>query len=121
MLFKFQDYICDGDTSTIEYNGFTVTARIVHDEITTPTDYEGIPPEMVEAWKKDEWDYSGVVLSVEYNGVLLDAHAASLWGIERNYPGGDNSYFAEVAEELLPDAVSRASEALEELRKAVLK
>jgi hypothetical protein len=33
---------------------------------------------------------------------VLASHAASLWGIEANYPGADNSYLTEVANELLP-------------------
>ena len=35
----------------------------------------------------------------------------SLWGVEANYPGSDNSYLTEVASELLPEAldIGRAS------------
>jgi hypothetical protein len=57
------------------------------------------------AWRKDESFYCGIVLSVALEGVTLDAHAASLWGIEANYPDDDNSYLAEVAQELLPGAL----------------
>ena len=38
-------------------------------------------------------------------GVILDAHAVSLWGVEVNYPGSDNSCLTEVASELLPEAL----------------
>jgi len=44
--------------------------------------------------------------------VMLASHAASLWGIEANYPGTDNSYLIEVANELLPEAVAIARETL---------
>jgi len=36
------------------------------------------------AWKNDEWYYCGVILSVAIDGIVLDDHAASLWGIEAN-------------------------------------
>jgi hypothetical protein len=39
----------------------------------------------------------------------------SLWGIEANYPGADNSYLKEVANELLPEAVAVARETLARL------
>lgn len=60
---------------------------------------------VMEAWRRDEWFYCGIVLSIALEGVTLDAHAASLWGIEANYPGSDNAYLTEVAQELLPEAL----------------
>ena len=48
---------------------------------------------------------SGVVVSVSRNGVTLDEHAAALWGVERNFPGTDNSYLSEVANELADEAL----------------
>ena len=60
------------------------------------------------AWKKDEWYYCGVILSVAIDGITLDDHAASLWGIEANYPDSDNAYLSEVAGELLPEALVAA-------------
>ena len=59
----------------------------------------------MEAWRRDEWFYCGIVLSVALEGVTLDAHAASLWGIEANYPGSDNAYLTQVAQELLSEAL----------------
>ena len=61
--------------------------------------------EVMRAWRADEWFYCGIVLSVSLEGVILDAHAVSLWGVEVNYPGSDNSYLTEVASELLPEAL----------------
>lgn len=52
-------------------------------------------------WCEDRWHYVGVVLSVSRNGVMLDNHAASLWGIEDD--AGD--YLTECAEDMLDEAV----------------
>lgn len=41
---------------------------------------------------------------------MIDDHAASLWGVEANYPDTDNSYLCEVANELLPEALARAED-----------
>ncbi len=67
---------------------------------------------VMEGWRKGDWFYCGIVLSVSLEGVMLASHAASLWGIEANYPGTDNSYLTEVANELLPEAVAIARETL---------
>ena len=60
------------------------------------------------AWKNDEWYYCGVILSVSIDGLTLDRFAASLWGIEANYPDSDNAYLTEVANELVPEALETA-------------
>ena len=70
--------------------------------------------DVLRAWCADGWWYVGIVLSVSRNGVELSDHAASLWSVECNYPGSDNSYLTEVANELL-------SEALDEARKMLAK
>jgi hypothetical protein len=62
----------------------------------------------MEAWRKDEWFYCGIVLSVSLEGVILGDHAASLWGIEANYPDSDNAYLSEVANDLLAEAIDAA-------------
>lgn len=61
--------------------------------------------EVLKAWCNDEWHWCSVSLSVSKNGIDLDPYAVSLCGIEMNYPGGDNSYLTEVANELLDEAV----------------
>jgi hypothetical protein len=66
----------------------------------------------MDAWRKDEWFYCGIVLSISKGGVTLDDHAASLWGIEANYPDADNSYLSEGADELVPDALRAARAAI---------
>ena len=114
--FKFGDYVCMGDSSTVERDGYTITARIEFDHYTTPDDDGFMGEEAAVAWHNNEWFYCGVVLSVSCNDMLLVNRAASLWGVEVNFPGSDNSYIAEVAEELLPEAIETA----EEVRQSML-
>jgi hypothetical protein len=71
--------------------------------------------ESLKEWCDDEWHYIGIVLSASRNGIALDDCAASLWGIECNYPGSDNAYLSEVAAELLPEALTVARAALASL------
>jgi hypothetical protein len=70
----------------------------------------------MEGWRKVDWFYCGIVLSVSMEGVTLDTHAASLWGVEANYPGSDNAYLTEVASDLLPEALDAARAVLARLR-----
>lgn len=145
---KFDTYAIAGETIEYERDGFKVVARIEHDEDAGRPDErdEGFwpsrdpeaagycPPEyfdksqahakeVMQAWKDDEWFYCGIVLSVSYNGVELDSHAASLWGIHCNYPKDEtrpdhepNDYLTEVANELLDEALSEG----ERLRKVMM-
>lgn len=129
---KFDTYACAGDTITCEMEGFMFTATIEHDQCYKIDDDEShnIDREVTgcndaqqkklidarEAWYKDDWFYCGIVISVSRNGVELDEHAASLWGIECNYPGSNNAYLSEYANELLDEAIEAAREALEKTR-----
>jgi hypothetical protein len=132
---RFQSFVCEGDSLTCEVAGFEIIARIVRDDCPDAPDerQDGFWPSLykdapgfigpgnnfrerfalaqaraeavMDAWRKDEWFYCGIVLSVAFEGVLLDDHAASLWGIEANYPDSDNAYLTDVANELLPEAL----------------
>lgn len=132
---RFQSYVCEGDSLTCEVSGFEIIARIVRDDSSDAPDerQDGFWPSLykdapgfigagnnfcerfaqaqaraeavMEAWRGDEWFYCGIVLSVAFEGVLLDDHVASLWGIEANYPDSDNAYLTDVANELLPEAL----------------
>ena len=132
---RFQTFVCDGDSISCEIAGFEIIARIVCDDCPDAPDerQDGFWPSLykdapgfigpgpyhrqrfaeaqakaeavMEAWRKDEWFYCGIVLSVALEGITLDAHAASLWGVEANYPDSDNAYLTEVAQELLPEAL----------------
>lgn len=79
---------------------------------------------VMKAWKNGDWFYCGVVLSVSkpvdikgrtQEEVIISDHAASLWGVECNYPDSDNSYLLEVANELLPEALNHARECLKQI------
>lgn len=132
----FDHYVCEGDRITCEADGFTVTARIERDYGYHIDDDDCHNPDQKvtgcndkqfrqllrarQEWFDDEWFYGGVVLEVSRNGVTLDNHAASLWGIECNYPyTGDpkdpNAYLLEVANELLPEALERGRKVLAQL------
>jgi hypothetical protein len=129
---KFDSYVCVGDTISTEVEGFKVIARIEHDPDShiddadchnvdqSVTGCDDIQQEKLlearKAWFNGEWFYCGVVLSVSYKGYCLAYYAASLWAIEANYPGSDNSYLTDVANELLQEAVTEGREILETLR-----
>ena len=143
---RFCSFVCAGDTITCEADGFTVMAQIVLDDCRDaphqrqdgfwPSLYIGDPgfigpgnrfrerfakaqaeaEAVMEGWRKGDWFYCGIVLSVSLEGVTLDSHAASLWGVDANYPGSDNGYLTEVADELLPEALDTARAVLARLR-----
>ena len=56
------------------------------------------------------------ILSVTIDETVLTDHAASLWGIEANYPDSDNAYLSQVANELLSEALDAAKLERERLR-----
>jgi len=120
----FDRYACAGDTITGTLNSYDLTARIEHDQDSSIDDDDthntdqavtGCDDDQQEeliaardAYARGEWIYCGIVISVSRNGVLIDDHAASLWGIECNYPGSDNGYILEVANDLAGEAVEQA-------------
>ncbi|WP_300381104.1 hypothetical protein [Henriciella sp.] len=141
----FDSFACEGDTIQCDAQGFTVTARIVRDDCSDRPDerQDGFWPSLdigdpgfigagrqprqrydaalkqaeavMQAWKTDEWFYCGIMLSVRVDDILIAPHAASLWGIEVNYPGSDNAYLTQVANELLTDALITGREAAQRL------
>jgi hypothetical protein len=73
---------------------------------------------VLKAWCDDEWWYCGIAVTVECEGVeLTDTYDHALWSIECNYPNSKNKYLAEVANELLDDAIDAAKAKLAELAK----
>jgi hypothetical protein len=74
---------------------------------------------VLKAWCDNEWCYCGVAVVVSRAGVKLTGeYNHALWSIEANYPGSDNAYLAEVANELLPEALDSARAKIAELCKA---
>ena len=74
---------------------------------------------IMAAWRRDEWFYCGIVLAIECETVELETHAASLWGVEANYPGSDNAYLSEVADALLADALEAGRSALARMMRSL--
>ncbi len=113
-MFKthFDSYVCDGDTISCEVDGVTYTATLERDTDSSVDDAECYTKSQIAAWRNDEWHFFGVVISAEKNGVDLGDHLASLWSIEGNFPSrrkNPNTYFRDVANELLPEAVEAAT------------
>lgn len=69
----------------------------------------------LRAWCRDEWHYATIIISAEISEYELDEYAASLGGIAINYPGSDNSYLREAANEILPEAQDTAAREVENL------
>jgi hypothetical protein len=116
---KFDSYVCVGDSIETEIDGIDYNARIVFDEDGQwhIKDSDHYDQEWIDAWKRDEWFFCGVVISARKNGVLLDNHLASSWGIECNLPVGGNGYLNEVADELLQEAIDVAKDSLEDMKR----
>ena len=141
---SFQRYVCEGDRITCEVDGFTVTATVYRDDSSDKPDErdDGFWPSLdpksagyigpkskrtlarhqakaqaiMDAWLRDEWFYCGVAITIEKEDVqLLHRYGHALWGIECNYPGSDNSYLQEVANELLGEALDEARAVLAKL------
>lgn len=138
---QFRRYVCEGDSIEVEHNGLTYRATIKRDDIgdspggkagwflaVSGPEKRGLhwpksvrtlqrqtqrAKEVLDAWKKDEWFYCGIVLSVhDSDGDTLLKHAASLWGVDCNYPNPGrhrpNAYLNTVAGELLQEAIAAA-------------
>lgn len=129
----FDKYVCMGDTIETSVNGFDIVATLINDDRhsiddddchSTDQSVTGCDDTQFakllanrKAYHQGEWGYCGIVLSVSYRGVELSDHAASLWGIEYNYPDSDNAYLLGVANELLDEALDDARTRLTELRR----
>lgn len=141
---KFNRFVCEGDSITCEVDGFECVATLYCDDDTSPPDerQDGFWPSLdpndpgyigpksrrtlqrhqakaqavMDAFKRDEWCYFGVAVTVRRKGVpLTGRYDNALWGIEGNYPGSDNDYFRQVANELLDEALDAAKAKLAEI------
>lgn len=106
-------FLCAGDDLTTNEGVFTIRARIEFDHNSSPEDADCYTPEMVEAWKADEWFFAGIVLNVSVNGIDLGVNT-SLWGVEINLEN-DNSHALIVANEMIGEAVEEAKAQLARL------
>lgn len=75
--------------------------------------------EVLKAFCNNEWAYYGVEIAVYKAEVKLTGNFDhTMWGLEGNFPGGDNSHFADMANDLLPGALDAARAKIEELVEA---
>ena len=73
---------------------------------------------VLKAWCDDEWWYCGIAVTVACQDTSLTGrYDHALWGIEANYPNAKNEYLAEMANELLSEAIKAAKAKLAELAK----
>ena len=122
---KFDSFVCMGehvgsalgDSINTSHNGIDYTASIIYDSHSHIDDWECYSQEWIDSWKRNEWHFCGVVISASKNGVFINDHLASLWGVECNLPLGGNSYLLDVANELLPEAIEIAEEEIKEMVK----
>lgn len=118
---RFNSYTCCGDSIRWTADRYDFKATIVEDIDTPITKSECYTSSQTKAWRNNEWFFVGVVISVSLNGVLLDDHAATLWGIECNFPKGGNKYLSEVAQDLQDEALRVAKEAQSSIIEALTK
>lgn len=72
--------------------------------------------EALQAWCNDEWWNVGVAVTVSKDDIQLTGdYDFALWGVECNYPGSDNAYLMEVANEYVGEAVEAARAAIAKL------
>jgi hypothetical protein len=140
-MFKFDRYVCNGDSVAIERDGFTVTATIYIDDncdapdqmqdgfwpskdtedagYVLPENYDAAMDkarEVMRAWRNSEWFYCGVAVTVSKKDILLTGEFSNaLWGVEANYPGSGNVYLSEVADGLTDAAIEEARAAIQAL------
>jgi hypothetical protein len=120
----FSPYVCEGGRVNWTAEGFDFVARVEHDDDTRPDEFECYSPHQIRAWENGEWFYCGVVLSVSFNGVKLSDHAASLWGIDCNFPSrrkNPNAYLSEVCEDLQSEGLDVARSVVTRILSALQK
>ena len=108
MFPAFPLHTCPDDFREVEVGPYRIRATIKPDYDTRPDHSDCYAENAGKAWSADEWQFVGVVLSIWVDEICLDDHAASVWGVECNFPGGDNLYLSECADDLLPEAIERA-------------
>lgn len=116
---QFKSYALVGDSITWQKDGFDITATLHADQDSHVNNYDCYSPIKIKQWMNDEWFFVGVVLSVSKGGILIDKHAASLWGIECNYNKKGNKYLAQIAQELESEALEAARERIEQMIKVL--
>lgn len=115
---QFDKYACTGDTIRRNLtDSVSVVATLKFDQDTHVNDFDCYEPKDVARWKSDEWFFGGIALSIEVDGETVRDNVASLWGIDVNF-GKDNSYLAEVANDLLDESKDEIRDVLDGVAKA---
>lgn len=101
---QFGDFVLVDGGSSISARlpgGIVIRATVYPDNDTRPTDFDCFDDDesAVDDWRRGDWQYCGIVLSVWIDCHCVDESADSLWGIEANFRG-DNSYLNTVAQEM---------------------
>jgi len=73
----------------------------------------------MRAWCNDEWFWCGIVVTVTHTESGVELASDSVWGIDANYPGSDNSYLTDCAIERAESALSEARNRAKELATAL--
>lgn len=118
---SFDSFVCVGDSISLEIGNVEYKAVIHFDECRNIDDDDCHKPDQSvtgcndeqfagllkarKAWFNNEWFYCGIVVTAYKAGIELCSE--SLWGIEANYPDGDNSYLNEVANDLLSEVAGQ--------------
>jgi len=85
------------EETSYERDGYEIIVRVLYDhDINPETDGDWATPEIIEAWKRDEWFYVGVQVRAVCYGALLAED--SLWGIP--YGGDFSDNVLETASEI---------------------
>jgi hypothetical protein len=99
---QFGDYVTIDGGSSISARlpgGVVIRATVHPDNDTRPDDFDCYDDSTIDEWKRDEWQFCGIVISVFIDCHCVDESADSLWGIEANFRG-NNSYLNECAAEM---------------------
>lgn len=111
---KFEKYIFVGDTIKWDEGKYTLVAEILDDDVTKVDHFDCYDEEEVSRWKRDDWKYVGIVISVFAEDIKILSNAAALWGVECNLSESGNESITELAYELaeqcMPDVKKRVAE-----------
>lgn len=111
---KFENYICVGDTIKWGEGRYSFVAVILEDDVTEVGHFDCYDKEDIERWKKGEWRYVGIVISVYVEDIRILSNAASKWGVECNFSDYGNENIVETACDLaaqcMPDVKKRVVE-----------
>lgn len=111
---KFESYICVGDTIKWDEGKYSFVAEILEDDVTEVGHFDCYDKVDIERWKKGEWRYVGMVISVYVEDVKILSNATSMWGIECNFSASGNEGISELAYDLAaqctPDVKKRVAE-----------